>query len=86
MIKIVPTEHEATLIKGEIEISFVHYSKQNIGFLPYKLNTPTLIDLVATSIKSFIFSLKFIPLITTILSSPIFNLFLAENSFFKSSS
>ena len=82
----VPTEKVATLINGEVESSFFHCCKPNIGFLPYKLIIPSLINLVATAFKSFIFSIKFIPLISMILSFPIFNIFLEENYFFKSSS
>ena len=49
-----------TLIKGEVESSFEHCCKTKIGFLPCKLKIPTLIDLVATSLRSFIFSIKLI--------------------------
>ena len=85
MINAVLTESDVIFINGEVEISFEYCCEQNIGFLPYKLKTPTLIYLMATSLKSLIFSIKLIPVISTILSLPIFNQFLAEKSFFKSS-
>ena len=73
---ILPTAVDATLLKGEVDTSFEHCWKDKIGLIPYKLKIPTLIDLVATALRSIYFFYKINTInFNSIISSDFYSIF-----------